>query len=563
MSRVSVVKHSVARWRDFLRNPRRLRGELALRADQRRFREQYGFLGIRGRRDGPVALVVSLTDWPYQLKIEGMLLKSLELEGYRPVVLTSAAIRSRARRYLDVFGFDELVTVDEYAVSPDEPDLREAARRVLAEAPTVQRLKALRFHDAYVGRHVLSSISRGQLKGSIDLVDPGARRVLETLLPQSMALCVASERLLAAVDPEIVIFNEARYAGYGPIFETALQQRRNVVQFVHAFSDDALVFKRYTAETSRFHPRSLSEESWREVAGGPWTAEMETELAEQFELRYAGKDLLSRRLHEQTKRRTVDELRAELSLDAGRQTAVVFSHVLWDANLFYGDDLFEDQGEWLVETVREAVENPDVDWVVKLHPANVWKLRHENRSGELFEVKAIREAVGTLPPHVKLLAPDTEISTVSLFELADWGITIRGTVGVELPCFGVPVITAGTSHYSNRGFTVDPSTADEYRRTLRDITAVAALGDEQIELAKKHAHALFCRRPLHFSSFRTTMEPLERMGHLLDHNLELTLRDADDLRRAPDLQTFARWAIERPDDDYLAPLRRRVARDVA
>jgi hypothetical protein len=50
---------------------------------------------------------------------------------------------------------------------------------------------------------------------------------------------------------------------------------------------------------------------------------------------------------------------------------VVFSQVLWDANLFYGEDLFEDAGEWFVETVRVACANSAMNWLIKLHPANV------------------------------------------------------------------------------------------------------------------------------------------------------------------------------------------------
>ena len=36
--------------------------------------------------------------------------------------------------------------------------------------------------------------------------------------------------------------------------------------------------------------------------------------------------------------------------------------------MFYGRDLFADQEEWFVETVRAAAANDAVNWVVKLHP---------------------------------------------------------------------------------------------------------------------------------------------------------------------------------------------------
>ena len=62
------------------------------------------------------------------------------------------------------------------------------------------------------------------------------------------------------------------------------------------------------------------------------------------------------------------EVVAELGLDPSRKTAVVFSHVLWDANMFYGRDLFADQEEWFVETVRAAAANDAVNWVDQAAP---------------------------------------------------------------------------------------------------------------------------------------------------------------------------------------------------
>lgn len=527
--------------------------ERDLRADAQQFRRDYQFLQRPGPRTGPPALVVSLTDWPYQLKIEGILLKALEIQGFRPYVLTSGAIRRRARRYFDAFDFEPLVELEKFAVDSPNPEIRAAVDRFLGGEITTQRLKDMRFRETHVGRQVLSSMSRTLLSGSVELSDPEARSLLMTLLPQAMALCLAAESMLDEIDPAVMIFNEARYAGYGPIFETALRQGRNVIQFVHAFSDDALVFKRYTEQTSRFHPRSLGANAWNEVASGPWTRAMEQELDAQFARRYSGKDLLSRRLHEGTHRRNRGALAAELGLDPVKPTAVLFSHVLWDANLFYGEDLFEDQQEWLVETVREAVSNPSLNWIIKLHPANVWKLKYESQRGELNEVAAIRAAVGDLPAHVKLLLPETDISTLSLFEAADYAITIRGTIGIEIPCYGVPVVTAGTSHYSGRGFTLDSATVDAYRSLLRRLQDVPALTDDQVQLAKKHAHALFCRRPLEFTSFRTTMEPVERMGHPLDHNVELQIQSWKEFVAAPDIRAFAEWAVDRTREDYLAP----------
>jgi hypothetical protein len=283
-----------------------------------------------------------------------------------------------------------------------------------------------------------------------------------------------------------------------------------------------------------------------------WSAERDRELERDFEHRYDGTTFLARFNQAGTSHSGAAELAARLALDPERKTAVVFSHVLWDAHKFYGRDLFPDQEEWFVQTLRAACANDRVNWVVKLHPANVWKLRRDGYEGELDETRAIRERVGELPPHVRLLPPDTDISTWSLFGVTDYGVTIRGSIGFELPCFGVPVLTAGTGFYSGRGFTIDSDSAEEYLVRLRAIESIPALGDEEVVRARKHAHALFRLRQTRFSSFRSIYLPVDEVARSpFEATIEVSLRTPGELERAEDLRRFGDWAVDSRALDYL------------
>jgi hypothetical protein len=153
---------------------------------------------------------------------------------------------------------------------------------------------------------------------------------------------------------------------------------------------------------------------------------------------------------------------------------------------------------------------------------------------------------------VRVLRASSEISTRSIFELADYGITIRGSVGIELPCFGVPVLTAGTGFYAGRGFTVDSGSADEYLERLRRIEELPPLSPEETLLAKRHAYALFRLRPTRFTSFTSVFRPLEELGHPLDHDVVVNLRSRAELESAGDLRAFGEWARGSTELDYLA-----------
>jgi hypothetical protein len=531
--------------------PERLRRRGILERDIARLRREHP--GLREVRDGagPVALFVSLTEFVYQLKLEGMLAKALQLQGRRPLVLVPE--RSWVpRKYLSAFGVESFVTLGDYLDEEARAEARQAAQDIVGREPSLADVRELDFHGAAIGRNVLATVSRALHEGAVDLGKPHVRAKLAELLPRTLEGTIAAERLLDDVRPELVLFLERNYAAEAPLSDVALARGLDVVQYVSGPQDDTLIFKRFTKETRRLHPRSLSDESWRRVGAMPWTAEHDRELDDEFAKRYGNVWALTRRMQAWTHDRPRDEVLGALGLDPAKRTAVLYSHILWDANMFYGEDLFPDQEEWFVETVRAAAANPRVNWIVKLHPANVWKLRREGIDDARDEEVAIREALGGVPSHVAVVPPESDISTRSIFGLTDYGITIRGSVGFELPCFGVPVLTAGTGFYSGRGFTVDSATAEEYLERLRHVDEIPSLTPEEVELARRHAYALFRLRPLRFTSFLATIRPLEEMGHPLDHDIEIKVRTREEVERAEDLRTFARWALESRDLDYLA-----------
>jgi hypothetical protein len=523
---------------------------MVLSRDFASFRRNYGsVLGAKPppSDERPIALIASLSYSTFQVKVEGIIAKALQFQGHEIVVATPSDAEL-ARRYFALYGVDRFVTPDDYAA--EDVDLR--AAELLAGVETAAELKELRYRGADVGRQVLSTLSRYLHEGSIDLADREARALARKLLSTSMRVAAASHALLDDVEPDLVVFNERNYADQGPLSDVALARRLNVVQFVSGFDDDTLVFKRFTEETKGIHPRSLSDESWEAVREIDWTPERQAELDAEFARRY-DKDatFLARWNQGWTHEHSRADLAVKLGLDSSKPTAVVFSHVLWDANMFYGRDLFADQEEWFVETVRAACANPHANWVVKLHPANVWKLRRDGYEGELDEVRAIRRHIGELPPHVRLLPPDTDISTWSLFAVTDVGVTIRGSTGFELPCFGVPALTAGTGFYSNRGFTIDSDSRSEYLGRLAHVEQTPRPTDEQVDLARKHAWGLFRARQTRFTSFRSVYQPVEHVDRPFEATIEISARSAGELAAADDLRELGEWMARSRALDYL------------
>lgn len=530
--------------------------QLAIFRDVRRTSRELRFIRDRGLPADPEkrVLVISNTDDVYPIKLELMLVTGLRETGWTPIVLlTRKALW--AKSYFEAGGVRDFVYWEDYSISQSDRDkcFRDATQ-FMEGAWTFQEVKAWMYQDAWIGPQILSAISRKNYLGAPDVSDPEIRREISELLPRILCNVVQSARLIHHVRPTLATVNEANGPDMGPIVDMAIHFGTSVAQYVQPSRDDAVIFKRLNSQTRRIHPASASTHTLELLEKMEWNDEREKELAQEFDDRYSGKWFLQSRNQQHVKVESVDAVRVKLGVDPRKKVATVFSHVLWDANLFYGDDLFEDYGDWFVQTVKAACANPELNWLIKLHPANAWKRARDNADGELTETVLIREKIGELPAHVKLIFPTSEISTRALFDISDYAITVRGTAGVELPCFGVPTLTAGTGRYSGLGFTIDSETKEEYLRRLAHLQAQPPMKEAEILLAKKHAYALFRLRPWKMKSFKSVFTYPKRGRHPLDQNLFAQTDEFEKIVSNGDLRKWAEWAGRLESIDYLDDL---------
>lgn len=498
--------------------------------------------------------IVSLSGMIYGTKLKSLLGKGLQRHGYRPVVICSRTARW-PQRYFKAFGIRDFIYLDDMPVTDEEETRAELTTDEFFRGTiNFPRVKTWKFDGAPIGQYALSTVARALHRGMPDLADVEVLRRLRQEMVKGIANFLRARRLVRAIArPACWLFNEMNYTDFGPLFFAAYERNENTIQFVHALRDRALVFKRITPETYRVHPNSVSRSTLEALSSRNWTHVHDEMLEHEFNARYSGRWSLYRRDQEGAVTKSADEVRTQLSLASGKKTVVVFSHILWDANLFYGDDLFDDNEHWFVETLRAACRNDRVNWIVKLHPAMKWKLALDGSTGELTEDAVIREKVGTLPPHVKLLYPTTDINTFSIIQITDIGVTIRGTIGIELASLGIPVITAGTGRYSGLGFTIDPPTRETYLDALSRAESIGPLRPDQLAAAKRYALALFCLRPWVMSAFENVHDNRIRGAHPLNPRLEIRAHDLADLNASTDLRKFAEWATASRAVDYLEP----------
>lgn len=535
---------------------RRLTQRLEVERDLAAFRRRYGFLKrCGGQRSSGRLLIVSLSDWVAQVKVELMLATALRLRDWQAVIMTWSSCR-HAPRYFRSAGIGEFIWFDR-EVAQAEPDVaigEARADELLRGARSIQDVLCLRERGVFVGRHVLSTLVRESLQGRLDLSEPATFSRVRQRVAASIQTAMTAERILERVNPDAVLFLEKGYSPFAEIYDVAVNRGLNVIHWQHAHRSDALALKRYTDANRHVHCFSVSEATWERARQMPWREQHERELNEELIGRYRSGSWFNRKFHHYNKRvKSPQEVRQQLGLDPAKKTAVIFSHVLWDATFFFGVNLFDDYEQWLIETVKAACENVQLNWVVKIHPDYVWKLKMLG-GGQARDHLAVQANVGALPKHVTVLHPDTDLSTGSLFEVMDYCLTVRGTIGIEASCFGIPVLTAGTGRYAGLGFTIDSDSPAEYLQRLRHLHDVPRMSPQQTELARRHAYALLRLRPCPFTTFEVIQESLNRLGHPLGHNVAIRAHSLQQVQRAQDLQWFADWVGGSRAEDFCLPL---------
>jgi hypothetical protein len=408
-----------------------------------------------------------------------------------------------------------------------------------------------RFAAARSGGHAIATARRSLKTGKLELQVPSIRAKLIGCLAGSMASAAAVPRIIQEFQPSLILMDDTAYTPMGEILDVCVEAGIPVIRWFPAHKSSTLMLKRYTS-TNRDHGiNALSDATWRTLREMDWDSSRSEELKREFSTCYASGDWYSRAGTQFDKRiLDVDAVREALCLNPSKKTAFIFPHISWDASFGRGQGLFESYDEWLVETARAACANDKLQWIIKIHPAHVFKSHEMRRSAE---EETLRMRIGQLPPHVSLLSAENDISTFSLFSVMDYCLTVRGTAGLEAACRGIPVLTGGTGRYDRKGFTVDSSTPQKYLERMAHIQDIPRLSLAQIELAERYAYGLFLLRPLSLSS--VTMEYKKKYGEKDRFSrIQINLRTRGDWKEAHDLKAFTDWVTNSDEEDFLQPV---------
>lgn len=152
------------------------------------------------------------------------------------------------------------------------------------------------------------------------------------------------------------------------------------------------------------------------------------------------------------------------SVDSGREfdgAVLVALNSSWDSAALGLHAVFDDNTQWIVETVRYLLEHSEASVIVRQHPAE--RLDFASTTDDYGEL--LRRHFGA-HPRLRFIAAAEPINSYSLLDQVAAVIVYTSTIGMEAAALGRPVITPSNSYYSQLGFVWRAATENEYRTLL-------------------------------------------------------------------------------------------------
>jgi Capsule polysaccharide biosynthesis protein len=465
--------------------------------------------------------------------------------GYEVFVITNWD--PFVKKIFKLYGITNIYFYNKYTGLFSLKEAKQEAARIISEIKSADIIN-FNYKGVSVGKYAASTFMRITRKSDFDITNPKMRQLLIEQLGRSIRAVAIAEQIIKDINPTLVSVNDRGYTPEGQLFDSCLYKSIPVIQRAGAHKSGREILKRYnSSDMATIHHHSLSNKSWQDVKDMPWTEEMAQELYEDLKNTYYSGDWFCEVGTQFNKEvYSKSELSKKLELNPDKKTAVVFPHIFWDATFFWGKDLFSDYYDWFVNVLKVAKENDNLNWIIKIHPANIVKAKRDNYKGRHKELEAVYDILGELPSHVKVITPESDINTFSLFEIMDYCLTVRGTIGIEASMMGISTLTAGTGRYDRLGFTFDFDSREDYCNAIKKLHEIPPMSAQKQELARRFAYGIFTLRPCCLDIFKHTYRQDEKA------TLEIIpiFKTEEDLDKSRFIKQFSDFVLS-GDEDFM------------
>lgn len=450
--------------------------------------------------DAPkVLFMVPRNGMVYDLALMGVIARRLIMEGRQPYFVLCDNLPMCSQRdnqtgfardkcdhcirgNVDFLSFNAFsyTSIWDYLEADDVIEARE-----IANAVTIENLAELRYHSLDIGRLQEMALSRYFFRGMPEKTEESCQ-IAKQFVYSGVLLTKSFERIIDYLKPESILLCDGKTSWTALALGMARLRSIKVVSY-EDFSPRGCGYGRswgFSNEGAVIDFQlKRAWEKWKDI---PLTDQENEALNLYLKSRKKG----SRYFPDPEE--NLIAIENELGLVLKQPVVTLYSSVTWDFGILQKHPVFTGMFEWINETIRAAAGKP-YTLLVRVHPAEKGSDGFVSRQQVAEEIHRV---FPKLPDNVKLVPPESKISSYTLMDISEASLVYTSTVGLESVIAGKPTIMCSLPNYGRRGFTIDIKSREEYFSYLEDLKTIPPVSPEQVDLARRYAYLRFFRCPI-------------------------------------------------------------------
>lgn len=367
-------------------------------------------------------------------------------------------------------------------------DYQEQYRKayLIVDQVPLNKIQRFQYNGINVGEHAFSSTLRITLKGTIDINDPYDVWVYRRQFTSTLIMVDNLANLMGKIKPDKVVIPHGVYLFHGILAEYANKHKIDLSVYGMPYRKNTILFSHH--ET--YHKALINEPTnyWENLK---LTSAMEMKIDEYLQSKtLGGKENVN--YHPNPifdKQAFIDHLK----LNQNKPIISLFTNVIWDAQIYYQHNAFENIFDWVFSTISFFEKNENMQLVIRIHPAET-KGAIPTKQPLMPE---IYKHFPALPKNVFVIPPESDLSSYTLAEMSQAALIYGTKMGVELAIMKIPVIVAGETFNRGKGFTFDIETKEEYFRLLTNLDGLEVADDMQMK-AKQFFYYFYYQKMMDF-----------------------------------------------------------------
>ncbi len=356
-----------------------------------------------------------------------------------------------------------------------------------------------------IGEHVYSSTLRFFARG--DLKERFSEEITKSYFYAALLTFFSFRNLITKNKFDTIVTNHGLYVPQGIIMDIAKKNNINVVTWFSSYKNKTFIY----SHKDTYHKTFLAENNsnWENI---DFTREKEKLLLDYIDQKSKGKTDWHVFQHKNSLN-DYDDFLKKYKIDKNKPLIALFTNVIWDAQLYYDQNIFKDMIEWLIETINYSTKK-NLQIAIRVHPAEDMGSLPSRQKVKDELLKYFEE----LPKNIFLINSDDNTNSYMLIKNSLFSIVYASTIANEIVSLGKNVIAAGETWVKNKEISLDPKNKLEYFQMIDKLLVSPEIEKNKITRARKYSYYFYFNKMIPINSLIN--EEKKKSNFSLDKSIE-------------------------------------------